>query len=107
MATGRKKVFFSTLFGTGVGAIVMLPLTACIAAPLGKLVEWLGLINRATTPDRVASILVTTSMLEMWLIEESVIGTLLLYLTIRKPGRADFQTHLNMACSIPQPCSLA
>lgn len=41
------KVFFSTLFSAGLGAFSMLPLTAIVALPLGKLAERLGLINRA------------------------------------------------------------
>jgi DNA-binding CsgD family transcriptional regulator len=87
------KVFFSTLFGTGLGAFAMLPLTVIIAVPLGKLAERLGLINRAAMPSYLASMLVITSMLVMWLIVGTVVGSMLLYVTVKRPGQADIQRH--------------
>jgi NhaP-type Na+/H+ and K+/H+ antiporter len=81
------------LFGTGLGAFAMLPLTVIIAVPLGKLAERLGLINRAAMPSYLASMLVITSMLVMWLIVGTVVGSMLLYVTVKRPGQADIQRH--------------
>jgi DNA-binding CsgD family transcriptional regulator len=85
------KVAFAAWFGTGVGSVAMLPLVALIVVPLGKLAEWLGLVNRATMPGDVASNLVIIGMLGMWLIVATAIGIGLLYVSIRKPQRVGLQ----------------
>lgn len=87
------KVYFSTLFGTGLGAFAMLPLTALVVYPLGKLAEWLGLVNRAAISNDVASTLVYVAMIIMWLIVGTAIGTMLLYVAIKRPKQADIQSH--------------
>jgi hypothetical protein len=74
-----------------VGSIAMLPLVALIVVPLGKLAEWLGLVNRATMRGDVASNLVIVGMLTMWLIVGTAIGVGLLYVSIRKPQKVGLQ----------------
>jgi DNA-binding CsgD family transcriptional regulator len=78
------KVCFSALFGTGLGSLAMLPLTVVIVYPIGKLAEWLGLVDRATIPNGVAETLVYGSMLGFWLIVGIITGIMLLFLTIKK-----------------------
>jgi len=79
------KVFLSTLFGTGLGSVVMLPLTVILVYPLGKLIEWIGLVNRSAIPDDVASALLYIAMLVFWLIVGSAVGTTLLRVSFKKP----------------------
>ncbi len=83
--------FFSALFGTGAGAVAMLPLTALIILPLGKLVEWLGLVDRAAMPENVTTAIVYIGMMAMWLIVGIGVGTALLYVTLKKPGRGELE----------------
>jgi DNA-binding CsgD family transcriptional regulator len=90
-ASTPGKVAFAAWFGTGVGSVAMLPLVALLIVPLGKLAEWLGLVNRATMPGDVASNLVIIAMLGMWLIVGTAIGIGLLYLSIREPQKAGLQ----------------
>jgi DNA-binding CsgD family transcriptional regulator/riboflavin transporter FmnP len=78
------KVIFSTLFGTGLGSLMMLPITVVVVLPLGKLAESLGLVDRAAMSIDVASTLVYTAMIAIWLIVGIVIGILLLSVTITK-----------------------
>ena len=85
------KVFFSTLLGTGVGSLVMLPLTVMVVYPLGKLAEALGLVNRSAIPTDVATTLVYAAMMAIWLIVGIALGTMLSLVTIKKSKQADFQ----------------
>ena len=79
------KVAFAAWLGTGVGSVAMLPLVALLIVPIGKLAEWLGLVNRETMPGDVASSLVIVGMLLMWLLVGAAIGIGLLFLSIRRP----------------------
>lgn len=85
------KVFISTLFGTGLGAFVMIPLVGFVVYPLAKFVEWLGLINRSAISTDVTSTLVIVAMIIMWLIVGIVIGTVLLSVTIRRSEQHSVQ----------------
>ncbi len=87
------KVLFSAFFGTCLGAFAMLPLTVIVALPLGKLAERLGLVDRAAMSSDVASMLVIVSMLVMWLLVGIAVGTLLLYVTVKRPGQPDVQNY--------------
>jgi DNA-binding CsgD family transcriptional regulator len=79
------KVALAAWLGTGAGSVTMLPLVALILVPLGKLAEWLGLVNRATLSTDVASTLVLIGMLGMWLLVGTAIGIGLLYISIKTP----------------------
>ena len=85
------KILFSTLFSTGLGAFAMLPLVVIIVLPLGKLAEWIGLIDRSTISSQVASTVVTIAMLVMWLIVGTAIGIMLLFVTIKKSKQVEIQ----------------
>jgi len=85
------KIFFSTLFSTGLGAFAMLPLVAIIVLPLGKLAEWVGLIDRSTLSSEVASTLVTSAMLVMWLMFGTALGSMLSFVTIKKTKQMEIQ----------------
>ncbi len=86
------KVFFSTLFGTGLGAFAMIPLVGLVLYPLGKLAEGLGLINRSVISTNVTSTLVIAAMLVLWLVVGVAIGMVLLFASIEKPGQKVTQT---------------
>ena len=79
------KVCFSTLFGTGLSPILILPLMGFVVLPLGKLVEWMGLINRSTMSNDVATMLAIIAMIAIWLIVGIAVGIMLLFITIKKP----------------------
>jgi DNA-binding CsgD family transcriptional regulator len=81
------KAAFCTLAGTGVGAFSAIPLIGFVAYPLAKLGEALGLINRAAVSTNVTSALVILAMIAAWLIVGVVIGTLLLFLSMKRSGR--------------------
>ena len=85
------KIIFSTLFSTGLGAFAMLPLVVMIVLPLGKLAEWVGLVDRSTISSQVASTLVTSAMLVMWLIVGTLIGSMLSFVTIKKTKQLEIQ----------------
>jgi DNA-binding CsgD family transcriptional regulator len=73
-STTLRRVFFGVLFGTGVGAFAMIPLTILVAVPVGKLFELVGLINRAALPNDLASGIAYAAMIVMWLVAGVGIG---------------------------------
>jgi DNA-binding CsgD family transcriptional regulator len=79
------KVCFSTFFGVGLSPISILPLMGIVVLPLGKLAEWMGLINRSTMSSDVATTLAILAMITLWLAVGVVIGIMLLFVTIKKP----------------------
>lgn len=83
-----QKVAISTWIGTGLSPIAILPLMGFVVLPLGKFVEWLGLIDRSTMTSEVATMLAVTGMLAIWLIVGTAIGAMLLHVTIKRPGQA-------------------
>ena len=85
------KVFFSTVFGTGVGAFAMVPVIGFVAYPLAKIGERLGLINRAAVSTNITSALVIVAMIVVWLLIGAAVGMLSLMIGIRKPQRPVLQ----------------
>ncbi len=85
------KVFFSTVFGTGVGAFAMVPVIGFVAYPLAKIGERLGLINRAAVSTNITSALVVVAMIGVWLLVGAAVGMLSLVIGIRKPQRPVLQ----------------
>lgn len=83
-----RKVFFSTLFGTGLSPFAIIPLMAIVVLPVGKLAEWLGLIDSSTMSSEVATTLAMTAMIVIWLVVGITIGVVLLFVTIKKPEQA-------------------
>lgn len=88
-----RKVFFSTLRGTGFSPFLIIPLMIMVVLPLGKLAEWFGLIDPATMPGEVATILGMIAMMAIWLIIGLAIGITLLFVTMVKPERMDNHLH--------------
>ncbi|HSB01567.1 MAG TPA: helix-turn-helix transcriptional regulator [Anaerolineales bacterium] len=86
------KVCFSTLFGTGLSPIAILPLMGMVVLPLGKLADRIGFIDRTTMPMEVATTLAITAMLAIWLVLGIAAGSLLLSVTIGKPEQRVSQT---------------
>lgn len=86
------KVCFSTLFGTGLSPISILPLMGFVILPLGKLVEWMGLINRSTMSSDVATTLGVIAMLAIWMTVGIVMGMMMLFVTIKKSDQKNNQT---------------
>jgi hypothetical protein len=89
-----RKVFFSTLLGTGLSPFLIIPLMIIVVLPLGKLAEWFGLIDPSTMPSEVATILGMTAMTAIWLIVGLAIGITLLFVTITKPERMNDHRHV-------------
>jgi len=80
-----SKVSFSTLVGTGLSPITILPIMGFVVLPLGKLAEWIGIIDRSTIPSDLATTLAITAMLAIWLALGILFGIVLLSVTIKKP----------------------
>jgi DNA-binding CsgD family transcriptional regulator len=83
------KVLISSLLGSGLGSILMLPLTVAVIYPLGKLAEALGLVNRAAISTGTTSTLLYAAMLGIWLITGIAAGTLLLHLSLHRSRTVD------------------
>ncbi|HEY3310271.1 MAG TPA: helix-turn-helix transcriptional regulator [Anaerolineales bacterium] len=79
-----KKVCFGSLAGTGISPFAVLPLMGFVVLPIGKSIEWLGLINLSSMPREVASNLAIAAMLILWLLVGTTVGSLLLFITINK-----------------------
>ena len=88
------KVAFSTLIGTGLAPISILPLMGFVILPLAKFAEWLGLINSAAIPRDIATTLAIIAMVLIWLLVATVIGTVLLFVTVKRfaPGMSPIPT---------------
>ena len=88
-----RRVFFGALFGTGLSPFLIIPLMFIVVLPLGKLAEWLGLIDPATMPSNVATLLTAITMMAILLIVGLTIGMTLLFVTIKKPEPPMDQPH--------------
>ena len=73
------------------GAFAMLPLAAFVIVPLGKLAEWIGLVDRTTISSATASTLLTSGILVMWLIVGDVFGIMLSVVTIKRTWQVEIQ----------------
>lgn len=62
-----QRVFFSALFGAGLSPFTVIPLMMFVVLPIGKLAEWLGMIDPATMPNDVATNLTMIVMITIWL----------------------------------------
>ena len=82
------RVFFGALFGTGLSPFLIIPLMLIVVLPLGKLAEWLGLIDPSTMSNNVATILTIVIMITIWLVVGITIGISLLFVSFRRPERA-------------------
>jgi len=80
------KVSFSVFVGTGFSPVTILPLMGFVVLPIAKFAEWLGLINSAAIPRNVATTLAIIIMLGIWFVVGTVIGSLLLYVTVKGPA---------------------
>lgn len=92
------KVFSSTLFGSGLSPFAIIPLMFIVVLPVGKLVEWIGLIDPSTMSSDVATTLAMTAMTAIWLVVGATIGIVLLFVTIKKPEQTIVQTHVPEHC---------
>jgi DNA-binding CsgD family transcriptional regulator len=86
------KVGFSTLSGTGLSPITILPLMGFVVFPVGKFAEWIGLIDPSTMSRDVATTLAITAMITVWLVVGITIGIMFLFVTIQKPEQKVSQT---------------
>ncbi len=90
-----QRVFFSTLLGAGLSPFTIIPLMMFVVLPIGKLAEWLGMIDPATMPNDVATNLTMIAMITIWLFVGIFIGIILLFLTIKKPEQAKVQAQFS------------
>jgi DNA-binding CsgD family transcriptional regulator len=88
-----RRVFFSTLFGTGLSPFLIIPLMIIVVLPLGKVAAWFGLIDPATMSPEVASLLTKTAVAAIWMIVGLTIGITLLFVSIKKPEPPMVQPH--------------
>jgi DNA-binding CsgD family transcriptional regulator len=86
------KVFSSTLIGTGLSPFAIIPLMFIVVLPVGKFVERLGFIDASTMSKDIATTLAITAMIGLWLIVGITIGSIWLYVTIKKPGQKVVQS---------------
>jgi DNA-binding CsgD family transcriptional regulator len=89
-----SKVFFCTLFSTGLSPFAIIPLMMIVVVPIGKLAERFGLIDPSTMSNNVATTLATIAMTGLWLIVGATIGIVMLFLTIYKPEQSVAQPHI-------------
>ncbi len=82
------RVSFSAMLGTGLSSLTIIPLILMVVMPIGKVVEWLGLIN--SVPSAVAAHGAMISMMGIWLLIGLGIGIGLLFLEIKKSKEALF-----------------
>ena len=82
------KICFSILFGMGASPLAILPLMGFVVLPLGKFAEWLGFLNPATISSEAATMFGVSAMLVIWLVLGLTFGSLLLWVTIRKPEQS-------------------
>lgn len=90
-----RKVFSSTLFGTGLSPFSIIPLMMIVVLPIGKLADWLGLIEPSTMSKDVATTLAMTAMTGLWLIVGITAGIVLLFVAIKKPEQTVIQPHVS------------
>lgn len=89
-----RKVFSSTLIGTGLSPFAIIPLMFIVVLPLGKLAEWFGLIDPSTMSKDVATLLAMIAMTAIWLIVGTTVGIVLLFVIIKKPEQTIIQPHV-------------
>jgi DNA-binding CsgD family transcriptional regulator len=87
------KTSFSTLAGMGMSPVTVLPLMGLVVLPLGKLAIAVGLIDRAAMASDVATTIATIAMIVVWFVVGTATGMMLLFLSVKRPGQADIQTH--------------
>jgi DNA-binding CsgD family transcriptional regulator len=85
------KICISTLLGTGLSPITILPLMGFVVLPIGKFAEWLGLIDPATISSDAATRLAIICMLLLWHVVGMSSGIMLLFVTIQKPEQTGIQ----------------
>jgi DNA-binding CsgD family transcriptional regulator len=86
------KVFSSTLIGTGLSPFAIIPLMLNVVLPVGKFAERLGFIDPSTMSKDIATTLAMTAMIGLWLIVGITVGSVLLYVTIKKPRQKVVQS---------------
>ncbi len=84
-----QRVSFSALSGASFSPLTILPIMFIVVLPLGKLAEFLGLIDPSTMPGDAAAALAAIIMLAIWLAAGIIIGTVSLFVTIRRPQPSD------------------
>jgi DNA-binding CsgD family transcriptional regulator len=84
-----RRIFFSTLFGTGLSPFLIIPLMLIVVLPLGKLAEWFSLIDPSAMSSDVATMLGAAIMIVIWLIVGVTLGVTLLFVTLQKPEQAN------------------
>jgi DNA-binding CsgD family transcriptional regulator len=88
-----RKVFFSTLAGTGLSPFTIIPFMFVVVWPLGKLAEWFGFFEPSSMPSEVATFWAAVVMLVIWLLVGITVGVTLLFVTIKKPEPINNQKH--------------
>jgi DNA-binding CsgD family transcriptional regulator len=90
-----RRVFSSALIGTGLSPITIMPLMMIVVLPIGKLAEWLGLIDPSTMSSDVATLLAMIALTAIWLVTGIIVGIVLLFVTIKKPEQTVVQPHVS------------
>ena len=80
------RIFISSLFGTGTGAVLMLPVPGFVIYPAAKFAIQLGLINRPAIPTSVTEVLLILAMIMVWSVGGVIMGILPLVILPRRRG---------------------
>jgi hypothetical protein len=88
-------VFSSAWCGAGLSLFAIIPIMVIIVIPVGKLAEWLGLIDPSTMSKDVAATLTAIAIMILWLVVGATIGIALLFVTIKKPEQTVMQPHVS------------
>lgn len=78
------KVGISTLLGSGLSPVTILPLMGFVVLPLGKFAEKVGIINAATMTSSTAETLAIIAFIGVWLISGTAIGILTSLISFNK-----------------------
>lgn len=76
------RVLFSVTFGIGLSPFTVIPLMMFVVIPIGRFVANLGMIDPSTISSEMASTVVMSIMIALWLVISVVFGILLLSLSI-------------------------
>lgn len=89
------RVFSSALFGAGLSPFTFAPLMLVVVLPVGRLAEWLGLIDPSTMSSQVAADLAAITMMILWLVVGLTVGIACLFVAIKKPEKTHLQAQVS------------
>ena len=86
-----NRVFASSLLGTGLSPLTILPLMLAVVHPVGKLAESVGLLGPATMSNDTTYLLAMSAMTGLWLVVGIAVGIVILFVPTKKTEQAALQ----------------